>query len=91
MSKQMDVRSIQELKHLWLSWMRFDRQSDKNSVDCDDLAVITYHLLLPSPDIPEISHMLHYMLTDIVGLHLFEIQDLDLERFAHQLHSWRSA
>lgn len=31
------------------------------------------------------------MLTEIEGLHLFEIQGLDLERFAYQLHSWRAA
>jgi hypothetical protein len=35
--------------------------------------------------------MLKYLLTKIVGLPLFEIQYQDLDRFAHQLHSWRKA
>ena len=91
MSKEMNDRSVQELKHLWLSWMGFNRPSDENSVDCDELAVITAQLLQPNPDIPEINHMLKYVFTKIVGLSLFEIQDLDLDHFAHQLHSWRKA
>lgn len=91
MSKEMNERSVQELKHLWLAWMKFNSHSDNNSVDCGELAVITYQLLLPTPDIPEIKHMLNYMLTQLVGLRLFEIQDMDLDRFAHQLHRWRTA
>jgi hypothetical protein len=91
MSKEMNDRSVQELKLLWHSWTRFSRPSDENSVDCDELAVITAQLLQPNPDIPEINHMLKYLLTKIVGLPLFEIQDQELDRFAHQLHSWRKA
>jgi hypothetical protein len=48
--------------------MRFNRPSDENSVDCDELAVITAQLLQPNPDILEINHMLKYLLTKIVGV-----------------------
>lgn len=71
--------------------MSFNRPSDVNSVNCGELAVITYQLLLPTLNIPEINHRLNNMLTKIVGLRLFEIQDTDLERFVHQLHRWRTA
>lgn len=52
--------------------------------------LITYQLLLPKPEIPEINHALHYMLMEILKLQPSEVHFSDVGHFAKQLQDWRA-
>lgn len=82
---------VQELRELWLSWVRNCSLAGQiQSDNCDVLSLITYQLLLPKPEIPEINHALHYMLLEILKLQPDEVRVSDVGHFARRLQDWRA-
>ena len=80
-----------ELSDLWLSWVRNSPFAEQiQSGDCDKLSLITFQLLLPKPEIPEINHAVHYMLTKILNLRASDVCHSDMSHFATRLQDWRA-